>query len=72
MFGFVFGADGEGVEQVQREGEVDGLVLAIAEVALAEDFHADNAFACCAHFPDDADDGVRIGIHESADGIDTD
>jgi len=72
LLGLGFGADGEGVEEIETESEIEGFVLATAQLALAEDFHADNTFACGAHFADDADDSVGSGVHESANGIDAD
>src|SRR5207253_8769985 len=45
LFGLGFGADGEGVEEIEREGKAKGFVLAMAKVALAEDFHAHDAFS---------------------------
>ena len=71
LLGVGFGADGEGVEEIEPESEIEGFVLAVAQLSLAQDFHANDAFAGGAHFTNDADDGIRIGIHEGADGIDT-
>src|SRR5271166_1386066 len=42
-------ADCEGIEQVQREGVLDGLALARAQIALSEDLHPDYALACRFH-----------------------
>src|SRR6266851_5572179 len=70
-FGLGFGADGKGVEEIEAEGEIEGFVLAVAQLSLAEDFHADDAFAGGAHFADDADDSFRVGIHEGPNGIDS-
>ena len=66
-----FGADGEGVEEIEPESEIEGFVLAVAQLTLAEDFHADDAFAGGTHFTDDADDGIRVGIHDGPNGIDS-
>jgi len=44
----------------------------VAEVALAQDFHADYTFACGLHLFDYADDRVWVGVHVGADGIDAD
>ena len=70
MLGLGFGADGEGVKQIEAESEIEGFVLAVAKVTLAEDFHADDAFACGAHFAHDADNGSGIGVHIGTDGVD--
>jgi len=50
LFGDGFCADGEGVEKIQTEGEFEGFVLAIAQSALAENFHADNSLPSGFHF----------------------
>ena len=71
LFGDGFGADGEGVEEVERKSIAQSFILATTEIALAENFHADDAFAGGAHLADDADDGVGIGVHVGADGIDS-
>src|SRR6267143_387994 len=71
LLGLGFGADGEGVEEIEPEGEIEGFVLAMAQLSLGEDFHSDDAFAGGAHFADDADDSVGRRVHESANGIDT-
>jgi len=71
LLGLGFGADSEGVEEIEAESEVEGFILAGAEFALAEDFHADDAFAGGAHLANDADDGIRIGIHIGAHGVDS-
>src|ERR1700723_843402 len=44
LFGIALGADGEGVEQAERQRELDALVLTIAQGALAENLHADHRF----------------------------
>src|SRR6267143_6443975 len=67
-----FCADGEGVEEIEREGEAKGFVLAMAKVALAKDFHADDAFYGGAHLEKDSPDCVGIGVHVRANGIDAD
>ena len=36
LLGFGFGADGEGIQQIQRKREVQRFVLAVAHLALAE------------------------------------
>jgi len=64
-----FSADGEGVKEIEPESEIEGFVLAVAKVALAENLHADDAFACGAHFAHDADNGSGIGVHIGAEGI---
>src|ERR1700741_5346272 len=43
----------------------------MAELALAEDFHTDDAFARGAHLAHDIDDGIRIGIHIRPHRIDS-
>src|SRR6266849_2008793 len=70
LLGLGFGADGEGVKQIEAESKIEGFVLAVAKVALAENLHADDAFACGAHFAHDADYSIWIGIHESAHRVD--
>ena len=50
LFLLAFGADGEGVEQAQRESVLDGFVLTVAQFALAENFHSDNRFSRGFHF----------------------
>ena len=45
---------------------------AVAQVSLAEDLHADDAFALAPHLLDDADDGVGVGVHVGADGVEAD
>jgi len=72
LFLLGFGADGEGVEDAGVEGVADGFGGAVAHVALAEDLHADDAFAGGAHLLDDADDGVGVGVHVGADGVEAD
>jgi len=72
LLGLGFGADGEGVKEIEAEGKIEGFVLAVAEVALAEDFHADDSLAGGAHFFDYANDSGGIGVHERSDGIDAD
>lgn len=72
LFGFAFGADGEGVQEIQPKREIQRFVLAVAHGTLAQNFHTDNALPFSAHFLDYANDGVWIGIHERADGIDAD
>lgn len=67
-----FGADGEGVEDSGAEGVAYGLGGAVAHVSLAEDLHADDAFAVGAHLLDDLDDRVGVGIHVGADGVKAD
>ncbi len=49
---------------------MQSLGLAVAQVALAEDFHADHGFAGGFHFTQDADHGLRVGVHVRADGVD--
>src|SRR5467141_2839381 len=71
LFGLGFGADGEGVEKIEGQGEAEGFVLTVAQLALAKNFHADDAFAGGPHFMDDADDGVWVRIHVRPDGIDS-
>jgi hypothetical protein len=71
LLGLGFGTDGEGIEEIEAESEIEGFVLAVAKVALAEDFHADDTFAGGAHLADDADDGIGSGVHVRANGIDT-
>ncbi len=44
----------------------------VAEFALAEDLHADDAFAVGAHLLDDLDDGGGVGVHVGASGIEAD
>ena len=46
------GADGEGVEHARGERVADGFGGPVAQVALAEDLHADDAFAVGAHLFD--------------------
>ena len=70
MLGFGFGAYGEGVQEVEREGEAQGVVLAVAKLALAKNLHANDAFSCRAHLAHDADHSSRIGVHEGPNGID--
>src|SRR5260370_18663462 len=70
LLGLGFGADGEGVKEIEAECEVEGFVLAMAKVALAENLHADDAFARGAHLAHDADYSIWIGIHESAHRVD--
>jgi len=72
LLGLGFGADGEGVEEIKREGEAQGFVLAMAQLSLAEDFHADDAFAGGAHLEEDSQNSVGVGVHIRANGIDTD
>jgi len=70
LFGDGFGADREGVQQTETQGIANGIVLPMAEIALAKNFHADNALPRCTHLADDRDDSFGIGIHVRADGID--
>lgn len=67
-----FGADGEGVEDSGAESIADGFGGFAAEIALAEDLHADDAFALRAHLFDDADDGVGVCVHVGADWVEAD
>src|SRR5260370_30501551 len=53
------------------EGELKGLGRGMAQLSLAEDFHADNAFARGGHLAHDTDDGIRIGIHVGPKGVDS-
>src|SRR5260370_17861597 len=70
LLGLGFGADGEGGREIEAECEVEGCVMATAKVALAENLHADDAFARGAHLAHDADYSIWIGIHESAHRVD--
>jgi hypothetical protein len=72
LFGLGFGAYGEGVEDAGGEGVADGLGGVVAEVALTEDLHADDAFALSAHLFDYGDDCVWVGVHVGADGVEAD
>src|SRR6267143_4461787 len=72
LLGLGFGADRESVEEIEAESKVEGFILAMTELTLAEDFHADDAFAGGAHLANDADNGIRIGIHVGANGVDSD
>ncbi len=72
LFATRFGAYGEGVKDSGAESVADGFCGAVAEVSLAEDLHADDAFAVGAHLPDDFDDGVGVGVHVRADGVEAD
>ncbi len=58
--------------KIEREGEAKGFVLAMAKVALAKDFHADDAFSGGAHLEKHCQDRVGIGVHVRANGIDAD
>src|SRR5260370_37251070 len=64
LLGLGFGADGEGVKEIEAECEVEGFVLAMAKVALAANLHADDAFAPGSHPPHFADDSIWIRSHE--------
>src|SRR5260370_38702017 len=70
LLGLGFGADGESFEKIEPESEIEGFVLAMAQLSLAEDFHADDAFARGAHLAYDTDDGFGSGVHACANGID--
>jgi len=70
LLGDGFCADGEGVKDIETEGEADGFVLAIAECALAENLHTEDGFAGSFHFAKNADDRVGFGVHVCANGID--
>jgi len=72
LFTLGFGADGDGVEDAGTESEADGFGGFVAEVALAEDLHANDAGADGAHLLDEADDGVGVGVHVGADGVEAD
>ncbi len=71
MLGLGFGADGQGVKEIEAKGEIEGFVLTMAKVALAEDFHTDDAFAGGTHFAHDANNGSGVRIHIGADGVDS-
>src|SRR5260370_41688781 len=43
----------------------------MAKVALAENLHADDAFAGGAHFAHDADNSSGVRVHIGAEGVDT-
>ncbi len=66
------GADGEGIEDAGTEGVADGLGGVTAEVAFAEDLHADDGLAGGPHLLDDGDDGVGAGVHVGLDGVEAD
>src|SRR2546422_6431892 len=53
-----------------RDVAVTGVQTCALPISLAEDFHADDAFTGGAHFAHDADDGIWVGIHEGANGVD--
>src|SRR5260370_22705411 len=72
LLGLGFGADGESVKEIEAECEIEGFVLAVAKVALAENLHANDALTGSAHFAHDADNGSGVGVHIGADGIDAD
>jgi len=72
LFFLGFGADGEGVEDSGVQGEADGFGWTVTEFSLAEDLHADDAFAVGAHLLDDLDDGGGVGVHVGASGIEAD
>src|ERR1700733_7322235 len=42
----------------------------MGEIALTENFHANHGFAGGFHLAKNADDGLRVGVHVRADGID--
>ena len=63
LLGDGFGADGKGVKEIERERIAQSFILAIAQVALAKDLHADDTLSGGAHFAENTDDGVRIGVH---------
>ena len=44
----------------------------MAQLSLAQDFHADDAFAGSAHLQEDSQNSVGVGVHIRANGIDTD
>ena len=72
LFFLGFCAYGEGVEDSGVQGEADGFGWAIAESALSEDLHPNDAFAVGAHLLDDLDDGGGVGVHVGASGIEAD
>ncbi len=63
LLGDGFGADGKGVKEIERERIAQSFILAIAQVALAKDLHADDPLSGGAHFAENTDDGVGIGVH---------
>lgn len=72
MFALGFGTDGEGVEDAGGEGVANRFGGFVAEVALAEDFHADDALSLRAHLLEDGNDGGGVGVHVGADGVKAD
>src|SRR5882762_343178 len=67
LLGLAFGSYGEGIEEAQRERILDGFILTVAKVALAENFHADHRFARSLHFAQSGDYGRGIRVHVGAD-----
>ena len=65
----ILGADGEGVQQVEREGVSQRLVHARSHVTLAEDLHTDNRLAGLASLSQRRHDGGGICIHMRSDGV---
>src|SRR5260370_27695103 len=59
-------ADCESVQKIQRERVTKRFVLAIAQLALAKDFHAHNGLAVGTHLAEDTHDRFRCGVHISA------
>lgn len=70
-FGPAFAADGEAVQNILCESELQRFIHTGAEFTGAEDLHTDNAFAGRLHLLEDADDGVRVGVHGRLGGIET-
>ena len=69
MYGFRFGSDGEGSQNAAAQRKADVVALLAAQIALAQDLHSNNALALVLHLLENRDDGVGIGIHITANGI---
>src|SRR5580704_13552930 len=53
-----------------RERITQSLRLPVAQIALAENLHADHSFAGSLHLAQNTDHRQRVGVHVRADGID--
>lgn len=63
LFGSVLGADGEGVQDAERKGILQALILPGAQIALAQNLHADDSLSIGLSFAQRSDHRSGIGVH---------
>jgi hypothetical protein len=69
LFGLVFRADGKRIQNPQRQGILQSLILTATHVSLPENLHSDDCFPGRPHLLEHGDHDLRLVIHVRTDRI---